>query len=86
MDGQHTYLTGPWHYCGICDEKTKLKHMKWQKGVLRCHQCVDKKLIGDREAVIQAVLSDGKRELALDPKLRHPAIELDSGDITISGI
>lgn len=70
---RHTYLTGPWHYCGICDEKTKIADMTWQLGVLRCPTCVDKEILGEREKKIEAVLTDGKEELAPPEKLRDPS-------------
>lgn len=69
---RHTYLTGAWHYCGRCDEKCKIADMTWQRGVLLCPECVDKKLLGDRELAIAQVLNDGKEELAPVEKLRHP--------------
>jgi hypothetical protein len=69
---RHTWLTGPWHDCGICDRKTKLNTMTWQRGVLRCQKCVDKKLLGQRDVQIAEVLTDGKEEFVPAPKLRFP--------------
>lgn len=74
---KHTFFTGPWHYCGVCDEKTKIAKMRWQLGVLKCPKCFDnpmKLLDGRREAAIAAVLSDGKQELVPVDKLRHPSL------------
>lgn len=69
---KHTFLQGPWHYCGICYWKSKLAKMKWQRGVLRCPECQDKKLLGEREPKIAAVLTDGKEEYVPADKLRRP--------------
>ena len=80
---RHTYLTGPWHYCGICDEKCKIAKMQWQRGVLRCPECVDKKLLGDREVAIAQVLEDGKEELAPVEKLRQPYEYTETEDFAI---
>ena len=73
MELRHTYLTGPWHYCARCDEKTKIADMTWQRGKLLCNaHCLDKKLLGDREIAIATVLEDGKEELAPVEKIRNP--------------
>lgn len=82
MDGQRTFLTGPWHYCGRCDEKTKIKHMTWQNGVLLCPTCVDQFMAspGVRERIITDVLSDGKIEFQIDPKLLNPTNDVDADD------
>jgi hypothetical protein len=72
---RHSFWQGPWHYCGICDKKTHIKDMKWQRGVLRCLRgsCYDTwPLPGQREIAIDAVLSDGKEEYAPVEKLRNP--------------
>jgi len=69
---KHSYLSGPWHYCVRCDMKTKIADMEWQRGLLLCHPCVDKKLLGDREIAIASVLEDGSEELAPVEKLRLP--------------
>ena len=70
---KHTLLQGPWHNCGICDKKTKIAKMTWQRGVLRCPGCVDAKLLGQREVQIAEVLTDGKLEYVPDPKLTNPS-------------
>ena len=73
---QHTFWTGPWHYCMVCDRKTKIAVMRWQRGKLKCPRCIDKwPLLGQREIAIQAVLTDGKEENELAPveKLRDPS-------------
>jgi hypothetical protein len=82
MDGQHTFLQGPWHYCGRCDEKTKIREMIWQNSVLLCPTCVDKFMAspGVRERIISQVLSDGKEEFQIDPKLLDPANNVDADD------
>ena len=69
---RHTNLTGPWHYCSRCDKKTKISDMEWQRGLLLCPSCVDKKLLGDREVAIAYVLEDGAEELAPVEKLQLP--------------
>ena len=82
----HTYLTGPWHYCGICDDPEKIHNMTWQRGVLRCPNCVDKMLLGQREVAIALVLDDGKEELAPVEKLRNPddiVQEVDDFDFSL---
>lgn len=80
---RHTYLQGPWHYCGICDRKTKIADMTWQLGVLRCPKCVDKMILGEREKGIEAVLTDGKEELAPVEKLRNPSEYADEEEILL---
>jgi hypothetical protein len=82
MDGQRTFLTGPWHYCGRCDEKTKIKTMTWQNGALLCPTCVDRfpASPGVRERIIDQVLSDGKEEFQIDPKLLDPDSDIDRDD------
>jgi DNA-directed RNA polymerase subunit RPC12/RpoP len=79
----HTFKQGPWGYCGICDEKVKIEDETWQRGVLRCPTCVDRRLVGQRETEIQQVLNDGKVELAPAPKLAHPVEQVDELDISI---
>lgn len=82
MDGQRTLAMGPWHYCGRCDEKTKIAEMTWQNGVLLCPPCVDKfpASPGVRERMINEVLSDGKVEFEIDPKLLDPNNDIDLDD------
>lgn len=82
MDGQRTFLQGPWHYCGRCDEKTKIRIMRWQNGVLLCPTCVDQFMAspGVRETIISQVLSDGKEEFMPDPKLTNPDNNPDEDD------
>ena len=73
MELRHTYLQGPWHLCGVCDDRAKVADMTWQRGVLKCKKCFDKGfLLGEREAAIALVLEDGKEELAPVEKLREP--------------
>jgi hypothetical protein len=75
---KHTHLTGPWHYCDRCDEKTKIAAMKWERGLLLCKKCQDSNsrrgpgLLGERDVKIAQVLSDGKEEFTPVEKLRHP--------------
>lgn len=80
---RHTLLQGPWHNCGICDKKTKLRSMTWQRGVLRCQKCVDVKLLGQREPQIAEVLTDGKEEYAPDPKLTDPSTAGSADDFLL---
>ena len=82
MDGQRTINQGPWHYCGRCDEKTKIAEMQWQNGVLLCPICVDHfpQSQGVRERIINQVLSDGQVEFQIDPKLTDPEQDLDLSD------
>ena len=86
---RHTYLKGPWHNCGICDFPCKIAEMTWQRGVLRCPDCVEKPqprpfpLLGQREIAIAAVLEDGKEELAPVEKLRNPDVYTAEEDFNI---
>jgi hypothetical protein len=80
---RHTHLTGPWYYCGVCYEKTKIADATWQRGVLKCPTCVDKMLLGDLEVRIAVVLEDGKEELAPVEKLREPLMYTEVEDITL---
>lgn len=74
----------PWHYCARCGRKKLMTELEWQRGKLICKQdCIDKLLIGDREAQINQVLSDGQVELAPDPKLQEPDIIGQDFDILI---
>jgi len=79
MDGVRTFLQGPWHYCGRCEDKTKIAEMMWQNGVLLCPTCVDHFMAtqGVRERIIAEVLSDGKVEFMPDPKLTNPTTSID---------
>jgi hypothetical protein len=80
---RHTYLTGAWHYCARCDVKTKIDDMEWQRGLLLCPSCVDKKLIGDREIAISEILNDGKEELVPVEKLRLPYEYTETEDFIV---
>lgn len=74
----------PWHYCARCDRKKLMTELEWQRGKLLCKEdCIDKLLVGDREAQINQVLSDGQVELAPDPKLQEPDIIGQDFDILI---
>jgi hypothetical protein len=57
--------------------------MQWQRGLLLCPTCVDKKLLGDREIAIAAVLEDGKEELAPVEKLRLPYEYTETEDFIV---
>jgi hypothetical protein len=82
--GKHSFLVGAWRYCARCDEKWHIDEQTWQRGLLLCPHCVDKRLLGQREVEIARVLGDGKMELAPVPKLREPdTTTLDEGDIII---
>ena len=81
---KHTFWRGPWRYCPICDRKTKIADMRWQRGLLKCPKCFDDPpLLGEREIKIEAVLSDGKEELAPVEKLREPSLMDDVEDFLI---
>lgn len=79
----------PAHYCVRCGRKYYMSELQWQRGKLLCTHggngqgCIDKLLVGDREAEIDLVLSDGKLELAPDPKLREPDVIGMDNDIFI---
>lgn len=82
--GRRSTNFDPWHYCARCDKKKLMSELEWQRGKLMCRQqCIDKYLVGDREALINQVLSDGKEELVPDPKLREPDIIGTDDDIYI---
>jgi hypothetical protein len=80
---RHTYLQGPWYYCGVTDEKVKVADAQWQRGVLKCPAAVDKMLLGDRERQIELVLEDGKEELAPVEKLRQPFEYTETEDFSL---
>jgi hypothetical protein len=82
MDGQRTLNDGPWHYCGRSDEKTKIRDMTWQNGVLLAPGQVDQfpASPGVRERIIDQVLSDGKIEFQVAPKLLDPDNDIDRDD------
>ena len=79
----------PAHYCARCGRKCYMSELEWQRGKLLCTgnsggpSCYDKLLIGDREAQIDQVLSDGQVELAPDPKLQEPDSVTINDDIFI---
>jgi hypothetical protein len=81
-DGVRTMWQGPWHYCGRCDEKTKIAEMTWQNNVLLCPTCVDKFMAspGVRERMIAEVLGDGQVEFQIDEKLLNPEDDADQDD------
>jgi hypothetical protein len=72
----HTYLQGAWGTCARCYYRYKIDgEMEWQRGKLLCKaNCIDKRLLGDREVQIAQVLEDGKSEKELAPveKLKEP--------------
>lgn len=72
--GKRSYLSGPWHFCNRCAFKWHISEMTWQRGLLLCPWCLDYgndgvPLIGQREAMIQAVFDVPTMELQPDPKL-----------------
>jgi hypothetical protein len=75
---KHTFWQGPWHYCARCDFKRKISKEAWERGLLLCEECQDAQgtpgLLGERDVMIDLVLTDGKGEYELAPvdKLRHP--------------
>jgi len=81
---KHTFWTGPWHNCAICDRKTKIAVMRWQRGLLKCTRCYeDWPLLGQREIGIAEVLGDGKEELAPVEKLRNPSAYEEAEDFIL---
>ena len=81
---KHTYFTGPWHYCAICDRKTKIAALRWQRGLLKCPICFeDWPLLGQREVAIAEVLGDGKEELVPVEKLRNPSAYEEAEDFIL---
>ena len=81
--GKRSKLVGPWHYCARCVYKTHISEMSWQRGLLLCPDCVDYgnngvPLIGQREAMIQAVFDVPTMELEPDPKLTDSS-QIDTG-------
>jgi hypothetical protein len=85
---KHTFMAGPWHYCGICYFKCKIADMTRQRGVLRCPACTERSsdgfpLIGQRDQAIEQVLTDGKPELVPVEKLRDPDAFQDAEDFIL---
>lgn len=84
MGVKHTFWIGPWRYCGICDTKTHIKDMQWQRGVLRCQECFDAwPLLGQREVAIEQVLTDGAEEFAPVEKVRNPTTFEEADDFIL---
>lgn len=82
--GRRDINNGPWAYCARCDKKKLIDiELEWQRGLLLCAECRDKRLIGDREVEIAQVLSDGKEELSPDPKLRDPDATTEEDDLIL---
>jgi hypothetical protein len=83
--GRRALGQGPWHYCARCDYKSLIySELQWQRGKLLCCNCIDKRLIGDREVAIAQVLQDGKEELAPVEKLRNPDFQYTDDDILVN--
>lgn len=80
---RHTQNQGPWTYCMRCDKKVKIAKCTWQRGLLLGPECVDVKLLGDREPKIAAVLTDGKEEYVPVEKLRNPDLFNEEEDFLI---
>lgn len=84
---RHTFLEGPWHYCGRCGEKTKLEsELQWQRGVLLCNECWDNyPLIGQIDQAIAQYMMTVVQEpdLKPSPKLTNPTLDIDNDDIFI---
>ncbi|HEY1646275.1 MAG TPA: hypothetical protein VGF75_08030 [Candidatus Saccharimonadales bacterium] len=56
--------------------------MTWQRGLLLCSICLDPyPLEGQREQAIMLVLTDGKVDFQVSPKLTEPVV--DSDDLMI---
>jgi len=83
---RHTYKEGPWHFCGVCGEKTKLSELQWQRGVLKCSDDFDSfPLIGEialAEAQYMATIVQDP-DLKPDPKLTEPTLDIENNDIFI---
>lgn len=81
--GRRALDRGPWRYCARCGRKMLINaELTWQRGLLICNEfCLDQRLIGDREVMIDQVLSDGKEELAPVPKVRDPDLQEADDDI-----
>lgn len=76
--GPHTFNRGPWHFCMRCAIKCKLADMEWQRGLLLCKVCWDPyPLLGQREQAIMEVLTDGKVDFQVSPKLMEPVVDSD---------
>ena len=81
---RHTFWTGPWHHCAVCDRKEKIAKMRWQRGLLKCPKCYnDWPLLGQREVGIANVLGDGKEEFAPVEKLRNPSAYEEADDFVV---
>lgn len=87
---KHTFWAGPWHNCGICNFKSKIAEMTWQRGVLRCPSCTERDPNGfcfpdQRQQAIDMVLQDGRSEYELAPveKLRDPDSFQEEDDFII---
>lgn len=84
---RHTHLTGPWRYCARCDKKTKIKDMKWERGLLLGPECQDSNalpgLLGERDVKISQVLMDGKEEFVPVEKVRNPQFEEEFEDFLL---
>jgi hypothetical protein len=84
QDGIHTKGKGPWHECGRCGRRAKLRsELQWQRNVLVCYDCHDKRLLGSYDASVSAFMSTliDNPDMAPDPKLSNPDIESLDDDI-----
>ena len=83
---RHTLAQGPWAYCGVCGEKTKLSELEWQRGVLKCNEDYDQyPLIGqiDQNVALEMMTVVQNPDLRPDPKLTNPTLEIENDDIMI---
>lgn len=85
FQGPRSKLSGPYHLCGRCDDRTHLSEMKWQRGVLVCNECFDTGIFplpGQREAAVANALDDSSSsdELMPNPKLVEPQEQSASND------
>ena len=84
MPGRRSYRKDAWAYCDRCGTKTHLSQLKRQAGFLVCYpmHCVDKLIIGQREArLAQVVQMLPGRELQPAPKItmeNDPSAGLDA--------
>lgn len=79
----HSFNTGPWHFCSRCGTKTKLNsELQWQFSKLLCNDCYDRYpiLVGAIEIERARALSDliGHPDLMPSEKITNP--EIQNGD------
>ena len=86
QEGIHTQGQGPWHLCARCDRKAKLENeLQWQRGLLLCYDCYDKRVLGTYDAEVAQVMATliDNPDLIPSPKLTNPVIDNGDSDIWI---